>query len=295
MANPACRPSELAPGTPSKCKVTASGTATTAPRRSWPSGRPRGSDRALHPGPRGHVPARAERHQFQPALAVANRISSERQEPRRNDDDRSDHDRVGSAHDIVDMPENPPGIGDQMGRIAAEALGPRSVDIERGEMALDHAELRVHHPEQVMHLRRHPIGAPADYQHYDAAEGQCDQAESPGPCQRHHAAEAACAGRQADGEQDAGEQRRSSLPRSTETKASVAATTDDQRDGRALTRGLVRRVARRRGCRASVFMGRDPSVDHRVAGGRLTLGALYPQVARLGDLRPGHGPGANPS
>ena len=41
------------------------------------------------------------------------------------------------------------------------------------------AELRVHHPDQVVRLGRHPIDAPADRQRRDAAEGEHDQREAP--------------------------------------------------------------------------------------------------------------------
>ena len=61
------------------------------------------------------------------------------------------------------MAEQPAGIGDQV-REVLPAAGTEQIDAEGFQMALEDAELRIHHLHQHLRLRREADDAPADRQ-----------------------------------------------------------------------------------------------------------------------------------
>ncbi len=103
---------------------------------------------------------RAERHEDQHALAVAARMTGE-EHTEADDDDGVDADRVGAAHGILDVAEQPAGIGDQVRKVLP-ASRTEKIDPESLQVALEDAELCVHHLHQHLRLRGEADDAPAD-------------------------------------------------------------------------------------------------------------------------------------
>ena len=192
-----------------------------------------------------HARPGADREQPEDAIPIAAGMGG-KEHPQADDDDGVHGNDIDPAHGMLNVTEQAAGIGKEV-RQVLPAVRAEQMDAESRQMVLEDVELRIHDLQQQASLVGQADETPPDGESGDREERHHDQSEAPTSRQRKDRGEAARAGVDKHGEQDAGEQEqhaRGVEPNRGQTRGDGK---DDQWRGHRETACRADRLTHRRG------------------------------------------------